>query len=346
VSARVSDFRSDTVTQPTPAMRRAMAEAEVGDDVLDGDPTVRRLEAYAARWLGKEGALYVPSGTMANQVAAGAWTRPGDEAICARDAHIVLYESGALGALHGLQTATLGTERGALDPGEVRAAIRPASIHCPRTALVCVEQTHLESGGRVVPLERLKALHALAQKHKLPVHMDGARLANAVVASGVSAADFAACAESVSVCLSKGLGAPVGSVVAGDAAFLERAKLVRKRLGGWMRQAGVLAAAGLLALEQGVERLVEDHRLAQDLAERVHSIPGLAVSPAEIETNIVFVTVVDARFDAERLAARLAERGVRALVQGERTLRCVTHRDVGPADVERLTGALKTILSA
>jgi threonine aldolase len=345
VTLAISDFRSDTVTRPTPQMRRAMAEAEVGDDVLDGDPTVRRLEQAAARWLGKEGALYVPSGTMANQVAAGTWTRPGEELICARDAHMVLYEAGALGALHGIQTATLATQRGAFEPAELLSAFRPASLHCPRTALVCVEQTHLESGGRVVALESLRATRALARERGVPVHMDGARLANAVVASGVPADAYADCADSVSVCLSKGLGAPVGSILAGDGAFLERAKLVRKRLGGWMRQAGILAAAGLIALEEGPRGLAADHRLARGIAEELNGIAGLSAPPECVETNIVFVEVSDARFDAKTLSERLAARGVRLLPQGARRLRCVTHRDVGPADAERLVAALRAILS-
>jgi len=343
-----SDFRSDTVTKPTPAMRRAMAEAEVGDDVLDGDPTVRLLEQTAARWLGKDGALYVPSGTMANQIAMGAWTRPGDEIIACDDAHVLLFEAGALGALHGVQAATLRTERGVLAPADVAAAIKPDFIHCPRTALVCVEQTHLGSGGRVVPLPALEAVRAVAREHGLPVHMDGARLGNAVAASGVEAATWAGCADSVSVCLSKGLGAPVGSVIAGDAEFLERARLVRKRLGGWMRQAGVIAAAGLVALEEGLGRLGEDHALARELARRLNAIDGLAADPDDVETNIVFVEVApDApgSIDARALATALAERGVGAMATGPHKLRCVTHRDVTTEDVDRFEAAAKAILS-
>ena len=342
----VSDFRSDTVTQPTPAMRRAMAEAVVGDDVLDGDPTVRGLEETAARWLGKDGAWFVPSGTMANQVAAGAWTRSGDEVIAEADAHVVLYESGAFGYLHGLQTTTLRANRGAFDPEELRRALRPDLIHCPKTALICVEQTNLESGGRVVPLDNLREVRAIAAEHEIPVHMDGARLANAVAASGISASEWAACADSVSVCLSKGLGAPVGSIVAGDAEFLERAKLVRKRLGGWMRQAGVIAAAGRIALEEGAPRLGDDHLLARGLAERVHALPGLSCPPGDVETNILFIAIEDERFDAAALIDRLEEHGVRALLQSDRSLRAVTHRDVGPSDVERFESALRAILTA
>ena len=340
-----ADFRSDTVTRPTPAMRAAMAAAEVGDDVLDGDPTVGVLEARAAEWLGKEGALFVPSGTMANQVALGVHAGRGDEAIVEERAHVLLWEAGAMAALHGIQTVSLPSEGGALDPERVRAAIRPPGTHSPRTRLLCLEQTHMGSGGCVVPLERLEALGGLAREHGLAVHLDGARLPNAVVASGVPAARWAACADSVSVCLSKGLGAPVGSVVAGDAAFLEGARVVRKRLGGWMRQAGVLAAAGLLALEDGLARLAEDHALARALAAAVGRIDGLG-PPERVDTNIVNVRVLRPDLDAPAVAARLAERGVRVLALEPRVLRFITHRDVGPADVERVRAALEDVLAA
>lgn len=339
-----SDFRSDTVTLPSARMREAMARAELGDDVLDGDPTVRDLEERAARWLGKERALFVPSGTMANQVALGSWTRPGDEIVVQRWAHVTTFEGGAAGFLHGLQSITLGDLSGGMDPSEVRAAVRPAFVHCPRTSLVCLEQTHNVAGGRVIPLEEIAGVSAVARERGIPVHLDGARLANAVVASGIPAHEWTRHADSVSLCFSKGLGAPVGSVIAGDAAFAQRAILVRKRLGGWMRQAGVLAAAALLALEENVERLGQDHELARDLARRLAGVPGLAADPAAIDTNIVMVRVTHEGFDAAGLAAALGERGVAVLPMGERVLRFVTHLGVGPTDVDRLEAAARSIL--
>ncbi len=341
---RSSDFRSDTVTRPSAALRAAMAQALVADDVLDGDPTVGELQDFAADWLGKQGALYVPSGTMANQIALGAWTRPGDELVIERGAHIVNFEAGAAGFLHGVQSVTLASERGALDPQEVRAAIRPANIHLPNTGLVCVEQTHMGSGGCVVPLAALRAVAEVAREAGVPVHMDGARLANAVVASGVSAREFAATADSVSICLSKGLGAPVGSIIAGDEAFIERARVVRKQLGGWMRQAGVIAAAGLMALRDNVERLSEDHALAKRVAACCEAHEGLSCGPHAVETNLVMVRIDHPRFDAAALASALEEEGVRVLPLGHEVLRFVTHMDVTDSDVERLSAALARIL--
>ena len=339
-----SDFRSDTVTLPSEEMRAAIASAEVGDDVLDGDPTVRRLEELAAAWLGKEGALFVPSGTMANQVALGAWTRPGDEVLCERGAHIANYEAGAPAALHGIQLWPLDGERGALDAQEVKRALRPDFIHCPDTGLVCMEQTHADSGGSVVPMEAMKAVADVCREADVPVHLDGARLANAEVASGVSAADWAACADSVSVCLSKGLGAPVGSVIAGGGAFLERARLVRKRLGGWMRQAGLIAAGGLWALEHNRSRLAEDHALARDIAGRMNRFEGLSSPPDSVDTNIVLLRVSDPAPSASALVAALGERGVQVYAFTADSLRFVTHSGVGREDAARLQAALEEIL--
>lgn len=341
---KVSDFRSDTVTRPSPAMREAMATAEVGDDVLDGDPTVRRLEERAAAWLGMERALFVPSGTQANQVALGAWCRPGDEVILEADAHMIRFEAGAMAALHGAQSCGLPGRRGALDPEAVRASLRPADGHSPRTGLVCVEQTHMLAGGVVLPPENLRAVHAVARGAGVPVHMDGARLANAVAATGRPAAELTACADSVALCFSKGLGAPVGSVVAGPADFIQRAHGVRKRLGGWMRQAGVLAAPALLALEQNVERLADDHALARELAAVADRFAALACPPDEVPTNIVQVRILDPELDGPGLAQRLKDEGVLVLSLVPRSVRFVTHLDVGPEDVERLERALTRIL--
>jgi threonine aldolase len=327
-------------------MRRALAEAEVGDDGLEGDPTVRRLERRVAELLGKQGALFVPSGTMANQVALGALTRPGDEIVCERSAHVVQWEAGGAGANHGLQTLTLHAEDGRLDPEELERLVRPDPEHCPRTALVCVEQSFLGSGaapgGRVLPLGWLEGLAARCAALGLAVHMDGARLWNACAASGVEPARFAASARTVSVCLSKGLGAPVGSLVAGDEDFLARARVVRKRLGGVMRQAGLLAAAGLWALEHNLERLAEDHALARRVAEVVGGRAGLEARPEEVETNVVMARHADGARGAARLCERLAEHAVLALPLGP-SVRFVTHLDVGEEDVRRLERALERV---
>ena len=340
----VSDFRSDTVTRPSAAMRAAMMAAEVGDDLLDGDPTVRQLEARVAALLGKDGALFTPTGTMANQVALGAWTRPGDEIIVERNAHIVALEGGAAGFNHGIQTLTLHAEDGALDPIEVRRVIRAKSLHCPRTALVCLEQTYLgagwAAGGRIVPLARMRELHALAREAAIPLHIDGARLWHAFVATRVPLCDWAACADSVSVCLSKGLGAPVGSLIVGSAEFLERARLVRRRLGGMMRQSGILAAAGLYALDHNLERLAEDHALARRVAALLERSGLFECPPAEIDTNIVMARLRHPDATASALSAAFKERGVLTSPHNPRTLRFVTHLDLGEADLQRLERAL------
>ncbi|MBM3977965.1 MAG: aminotransferase class I/II-fold pyridoxal phosphate-dependent enzyme [Planctomycetes bacterium] len=345
---RLSDFRSDTVTQPTAAMKAAMLAAELGDDVLDGDPTVRALEQRVAQLLGKQAALFVPSGTMANQVALGAWTRPGDEIVLERSAHMVQWEAGAAGFNHGVQTLTLDVPDGVLTPAMLERVLRPASLHCPKDVLVCVEQSFMGSGegpgGLVLPLERLRELHAWCRERGLHVHMDGARLMNAVVASGVAAADYGACADSVSLCLSKGLGAPVGSLIAGPFEFVERGKLVRKRLGGWMRQCGILAAAGLHALEHHVARLEQDHALARRLAESLHGLPGLVCPPASVRTNIAMVQMRHPRHTPASLCAALKERGVLVLPMTASSLRFVTHMDVGDADVGRLASACRELL--
>ena len=351
MNAYLADFRSDTVTQPSPAMRRAMAEAVVGDDVLDGDPTVGELERKGAAWLGKERALFVPSGTMANQIAVGVWTRPGDELICESKCHILSYESGALGALHGVQTRTLDGVRGALDPEAVAAAVRPDFVHCPRTGLIAVEQTHMSAGGAVIPAENLAALRAVADQAKLPIHMDGARLAHAAVKSGQPATHFTQYVDSVSLCLSKALGAPVGSLIAGTDEFIQKGMFLRKRFGGWMRQSGILAAEALLALDDGPEgglsTLTAAHELAQGVAARLDQVAGLSAPPTLVETNLV-LCAVDARIHdggAEGLAKQLGQHGIGVMALGPGTLRFVTHRDLDSSALARLDDALTAILS-
>lgn len=331
-----ADFRSDTVTKPSAAMRAAMLDAVVGDDVLDGDPTVRALEEQAAAWLGKPRALFVPSGTMANQVALGAWTRPGDEMVCQRWAHVTTFEGGAAAFLHGVQSLTIGGRDGHMAPEEVVEAVRPDFIHCPKTALICLEQTHNVAGGVVIPMEEFAAVAQVGRDHGIPVHLDGARLANAVVASGIAAPEWTAHADSVSLCLSKGLGAPVGSVVAGDDAFIERAMRVRKRLGGWMRQAGLVAAAAQVALRDNVDRMALDHALAREIAERLNAIEGLSSDPSRVETNMAMVHVTKPGVSAADFAARLAKHDVHVMPMGPDVLRFVTHLDVGRGEVDAL----------
>jgi threonine aldolase len=330
---KIIDLRSDTVTRPTPAMREAMARAEVGDDVYGEDPTVNRLQERVAALLGKEAGLFVPSGTMANQVSLGVLTRPGDEIVCDAGAHCISFESGALAALWGVQARTVAAPRGLLDPADVEAAIRPAAEVYPRTRVVELENTHNRGGGAVYPLERVRALADLARRRGLHLYLDGARLWNACAATGVRPDAYAAGATLVSVCLSKGLGAPAGSVVCGPRDLLVEARRLRKRLGGGMRQAGVLAAAGLHALDHHLGRLAEDHDNARRLADLLARIPG-ASALFPVETNLVFVAFAGRA--APDVAARLARAGVLANPEGSRpdVVRFVTHLDVSRADVE------------
>jgi threonine aldolase len=337
------DLRSDTVTRPTAAMREAMARAEVGDDVYGEDPTVRRLEERSADLFGKEAALFVPSGTMANQVALGTLARAGDEVICEAGAHCLSFEGGALSALWGVQPRPLPGDRGVLDPAEVEAAIRPDDPHYPRTRAVAIENTHNRGGGRVWPIAAVRAVGEVAARRGLHLYMDGARLMNAVVASGVSARDYAAPATLASLCFSKGLGAPVGSVVVGPRELVKEARRLRKRLGGGMRQAGVIAAAALHALDHHVERLADDHRNARRLGELLAALPGTTLQ-FPVDTNLLFV--IFAGRSAADLAARFREAGV--LCNPERSrpdvVRFVTHLDVSAEDIEeagrRIAGAL------
>jgi threonine aldolase len=338
----IADFRSDTVTKPTPAMRRAMAEAEVGDDVLGDDPTVELLERTVADLFGMEAAVYVPSGTMGNSILIATHARPGDEIIAEEWAHTLNFEVGGLAGLWGILTRTLRSDRGVMDPGEIARWIRPGSLHTPKTAAVTVENTHNFHGGAVLPIENLRALRDLCLERGVALHVDGARIWNAAAATGIALEEYGSLCDTMSVCLSKGLGAPVGSVAMGTAETIERARIYRKRLGGGMRQSGTLAAAGLTAVETMRERLVEDHANARRLAEGMAGLPGLAVDPDAVETNILFVTI-DGR-TAEEFTGALGAEGVRVLPTGESEVRFVTHADVDAEDVERALEVLRRIL--
>lgn len=339
----VIDLRSDTLTKPTDAMRRAMAEAEVGDDVYGEDPTVNRLEAAAAARLGKEAGLYVASGTMGNLVSCLAWCSRGDEMVCGADAHLLVNEMGAIAAFGGVQMRALPNDRrGLMDPDVVDAAVSPGGFF-PRTALLAIENTHNRGNGAAYTVEQMLPLAGVARARGMAVHMDGARIFNASVALGAPAAELASVADSMTFCLSKGLSAPVGSVVVGSAEFIARARRVRKMAGGGMRQAGVLAAAGLVALDTMVDRLAEDHANAKRLAKGLAGMPGFSIDPESIETNIVYVELEDG--DGPGLAARLRERGVLANGRFD-WVRFVPHYGVTAEDIDEALDAIEGVTAA
>lgn len=327
------DLRSDTVTQPTAAMRRAIAEAELGDDVYGEDPTVTRLERRVAGLLGKEAALYFPSGTMANQVALRAHTEPGDEVIIEAHGHSYAYETGGMAALSGIQARPIATKDGLMDPGDVARAINADNSHFARSRVVVIENTSNRGGGTLYDLARIAAIADVADARGLIVHVDGARLWNAHVALGVALDALVARAASVSVCLSKGLGAPVGSVLAGNKTFIARAHRFRKMFGGGMRQAGVIAAAGLYAVDHHIARLAEDHANLAVLAHGLAETPGLACDAPRYPTNIAYAAVTKAGLTAPELSKKLAAVGVLANATSPTELRFVTHLDVDRAAV-------------
>jgi threonine aldolase len=338
------DLRSDTVTRPTPSMRRAMAEAEVGDDVFREDPTVRRLEEAAAERTGKEAALFVPTGTMGNQIAVNVWTRPGQEVILEERSHIFDYEMGTMAVLSGVLPRPIRGDDGVLSVESVRRAIRPPVYYLTQTGLIALENTHNMAGGTIFPVSEAESICSLARTQRIPIHLDGARLFNAAVAVRQDAADLARPFDSVMFCLSKGLGAPVGSLVCGPAGFMDEALRVRKRMGGGMRQAGILAAAGLVALEENVERLAEDHDNARRLAEGIAAIRGLAIEPARVQTNIVVFSVTGGGITARELVGRWKEEGVLSLAIDEGQVRAVTHYDVDRAGIERALELLEKVM--
>jgi threonine aldolase len=338
-AGRVVDLRSDTVTRPTPAMRAAIAAAEVGDDQLGDDPTVRALEERVASLLGKEAALLFPTGIMANQTAIALHSRPGTEAVCEADAHVIQWEEAGAAAWSGVQLRPARTPDGILTASHVRAAIRPAdNRYQPRTSLICVENTHNTAGGKVTPVGTLQDIRALADDHELPVHMDGARLWNAAIAADLDVADFAATADTVMVTLSKGLGCPVGSLLAGTAEAMDRAWRIRRRMGGAMRQSGILAAAGLHALDHHLDRLVDDHRRARRLADAADALRTVSAVPPD--TNIVMLDLGPDAPDAITIARSLADRGILMIPFAARRLRAVTHMDIDDDGIDAATDAL------
>jgi threonine aldolase len=339
------DLRSDTVTLPTPAMRQAIAEAELGDDVFGEDPTVNRLEAMAAERMGKEGALFVASGTMSNLVALLTHCGRGDEVIFGDRSHTFLFEAGGSASLGGIHHYTVPNQAdGTLRLEDIEAAIRPDNVHHPRTRLVCLENTHNRCGGAVLTPEYTDAVGDLAHRHGLKVHLDGARVFNAAVALGVDVRALTRGVDTIGFCLSKGLSAPVGSVLCGDAGFVAEARRWRKVVGGGMRQAGILAAAGVIALEQMVERLAEDHENACRFSAGISGLPGIDLDPDTVATNIVIFGVASGRISAPQLAQALKERGVLMGAIGPSQIRAVTHYGIEATDVQTAVAAIQEIM--
>ena len=340
---KVIDLRSDTVTHPTPEMRRAMFEAEVGDDVYGEDPTVNRLEAMAAQMMGKEAALFTTSGTQSNLIAVLTHANRGEEVIVGDEAHILWYEVGGTAALGGVILRTVPTDkRGCLDLDDIGQAIRENDIHYPRTALVCLENTHNRCGGTVLSPEYTDEVCRLAHQRGLKVHLDGARIFNAAVALGISASALARNVDSVAFCLSKGLSAPVGSLLCGSQGFVERARRFRKMLGGGMRQAGVIAAAGIVALQTMIDRLADDHANAKRLAQGLATIEGIKVAQDEVPTNIVMFRL-SSELSAVEFWQELSEVGVKIGLRDGRPFRAVTHRMVSSSDIDEALGRIESV---
>lgn len=338
------DLRSDTVTQPTPAMREAIANAPVGDDVFGDDPTINELEAYVANLLGKEAAVYMPSGTMTNQVALRVHTEPGDEVVLESEAHIYYYEGGAPAALSGLMCRLVTGQKGIFNAADLRAVLRPSDSHFPRTRLVCLENTHNRGGGRIFPLQTIQDIAQVCQEHQLKLHLDGARLWNACVATGIPEAEYAAPFDTVSVCFSKGLGAPVGSALVGSKAHIERARRFRKMFGGSMRQVGIIAAGALYGVKHHRDRLAEDHANAKLLAEALHQIDGIEIDPADVQTNLLYFQTPTV--SAPLLVQQLEEAGVLVLATGENSIRAVTNLMVTRQQIEQVPDIVTSVLKS
>ncbi|MEJ2627425.1 MAG: low-specificity L-threonine aldolase [bacterium] len=335
------DLRSDTFTKPSAEMREAMKNAEVGDDVFGEDPTVNRLQEEVAGLLGKETGLFVASGTMGNQVALNSLTQPGQEVILEENAHIFYYEAGAPSLLSGVQLRTIPGKDGILTDQSIEKAIRPPNVHFPPTSLICLENTHNRAGGKIYPLPEIKKIHTLAKKHGLKMHLDGARLWNASVATGISLKEYAHYFDSINVCFSKGLGAPVGSMLLGSKEIMKTAHRYRKIYGGGMRQAGIIAAGALYAVNNNIERLSQDHDNAKKLAQGFNSVPGFSVNMNNVETNIVMVDVDKNHFTADQVVARLKKHNILILAVGPQRLRAVTHLDVNSTDIKTAVDIIK-----
>lgn len=339
------DLSSDTATCPTPAMRRAMAEAPVGDEQKGEDPTVNLLQDMSANLLGKEMAIFLPSSTMSNEIAFKVHTRPGDEMIMEQSSHPIHFEVGGPAFHSGAMIYPIAGHRGLFQPSQLEAVIRPDAPHFPRSRLVSLENTHNMGGGAIWPIDQLEAVCTTARQHGLALHLDGARLLNAVVASGIPAARYAAPFDSVCLCLSKGLGAPVGSVLAGSQDFIREARRYKHLFGGAMRQAGIIAAGGVYALDHHIERLAEDHANAKWLAEGLSSITGVDIRAEDVETNIIFFELTpEAPVTAPTFVKRLEERGIRMIAMGPSRIRAVTHLDISRQDIETALDVIRDVL--
>jgi threonine aldolase len=340
ISSNVVDLRSDTVTRPTPAMYEAMMSAPLGDDVLGDDPTVLKLEALAAQKLGKEAALFVPTGTMGNQIAIAVHGERGDAMLIEEEAHILYYECGmpAIGA--GLVSWTLPSRKGVMDPAVIESRILKRNLHTPGTTLLCLENTHNRAGGTIIPLESMRAYRQVADRHGMKIHLDGARVFNAAVALNVEVSEIAQHVDSVNFCLSKGLASPVGSVLCGSRAFIEEARMWRKRLGGGMRQAGILAACGMVSLTQMVDRLSQDHRRAKEVAQAISGLDGLSVDLETVQTNIVAITTDG---PSQPWIDALRDQGIWCLPPAPNRMRLVFHNDVDDAGAQRAIEAFQLV---
>lgn len=342
----IIDLRSDTVTRPTLAMREAMAGAEVGDDVFGEDPSIRRLEEETAALFGHESALFAPSGTMTNQIAIKAHTQPGDEMICEETCHVYTWEAGGPAVLSGVTCRTIPGDRGVIEPGQLLDKIRPINDHFTRTRLVALENTHNRGGGRVYPLNYIKAIREWTRTNSLILHCDGARIWNAMIATGTSAAEYGAQFDSLSVCFSKGLGAPVGSAIVGSRDFIKKCRKVRKLFGGGMRQAGFLAAAALHGLRHHVDRLAEDHAHAQVLAKTLRQLPGVRLDPDSVETNLIWFRLDPTVGSANQLVAHLKERGILVHQSGPELMRVCTHLDVSAKQIDQACSVFEELLGS